>query len=65
MFYPPVGRYWVFNEQEVLKRIADGRIIFGKNGTARPVQKVFLNNRTLSKRKAESPFQLLFSDVHM
>lgn len=54
VFYPPEGRYWVFNEQEVLKRIADGRIIFGKNGTARPVQKVFLNNRTLSKRKAES-----------
>ena len=54
VFYPPEGRYWVFNEQEVLKRIADGRIIFGKNGTDRPVQKVFLNNRTLSKRKAES-----------
>lgn len=54
VFYPPEGRYWVFNEQEVLKRIADGRIIFGKSGTARPVQKVFLNNRTLSKRKAES-----------
>lgn len=54
VFYPPEGRYWVFNEQEVLKRIADGRIIFGKNGTTRPVQKVFLNNRTLSKRKAES-----------
>ena len=35
-FYPPNGRYWVFNEKEVLRRIADGRIIFGKTGTARP-----------------------------
>lgn len=52
--YPPKGRYWVFNEQEVLKRIADGRIIFGKSGTARPAQKVFLKERGTAKRKAES-----------
>lgn len=52
--YPPQGRYWVFNEQEVLRRIADGRIIFGKSGTARPVQKVFLKDRGTAKRKAES-----------
>ena len=31
-FYPPEGRYWVFNEQEVMRRIEDGRIIFGKSG---------------------------------
>ena len=54
IFYPPQGRYWVFNEQEVLKRIADGRIIFGKSGTARPVQKVFAADRTFSKIRAES-----------
>jgi len=54
IFFPPQGRYWVFNEQEVLKRIADGRIIFGKSGTARPVQKVFLKDRNTVKRKAES-----------
>lgn len=52
--YPPDGRYWVFNEQEVQKRIADGRIIFGKSGTARPVQRVFAKDRVFSKRKAES-----------
>lgn len=52
--YPPDGRYWVFNEQEVLKRIADGRIIFGKSGIAKPVQKVFAKDRVFSKRKAES-----------
>lgn len=48
--YPPKGRYWVFNEAEVLKRIKDGRIIFGKSGTARPVQKKFLKNVSLRKK---------------
>lgn len=52
--YPPQGRYWVFNEKEVLKRIGEGRIIFGKSGTARPVQKVFFKDRGTAKRKAES-----------
>ncbi len=54
IFYPPEGRYWVFNEQEVLKRIEDGRIIFGKSGDARPVQRVFAKDRNISKRRAES-----------
>lgn len=54
IYYPPDGRYWVFNEQEVKKRIEDGRIIFGKSGTARPVQRVFAKDRVFSKRKAES-----------
>lgn len=53
-FYPPEGRYWVFNENEVKKRIEDGRIIFGKSGNARPVQRVFAKDRGISKRKAES-----------
>lgn len=52
--YPPQGRYWVFNEQEVKKRIADGRIIFGKSGTGRPIQKIFLSSRKLSKIRADS-----------
>lgn len=54
VFYPPEGRYWVFNENEVQKRIKDGRIIFGRSGTARPVQRVFAKDRVFSKRKAES-----------
>ena len=54
VYYPPEGRYWVFNEAEVQRRIADGRIIFGKTGTSRPVQKVFAANRTFSKVRAES-----------
>lgn len=51
--YPPNGRYWVFNEHEVKIRINDGRIIFGKSGTAKPVQKVFLKDKSL-RRKAET-----------
>lgn len=53
-FYPPNGRYWVFNESEVLRRIADGRIIFGRSGTARPCQKVFASERSFEKARAES-----------
>ena len=53
-FLPPEGRYWVFNEQEVLKRISDGRIIFGKGGRSRPVQKVFVADRKFAKIRAES-----------
>ncbi len=52
--YPPAGRYWVFNEVETKKRIADGRIIFGKTGKGKPVQKVFAANRKFSKFRAES-----------
>lgn len=53
-FFPSDGRYWVFNEKEVERRIKDGRIIFGKTGQSRPVQRVFLSERGLTKRKAES-----------
>lgn len=54
VFLPSEGRYWVFNEKEVLERISDGRIIFGKSGTARPVQKVFLKERQTKRLKAET-----------
>lgn len=53
-FYPPEGRYWVFNEKEVAARIKDGRIIFGKSGKARPVQKVFLAERGVGKNRIDS-----------
>lgn len=52
--YPPKGRYWVFNEKEVLKRIGDGRIIFGKSGKGKPVQKVFAVDRKFSKVRSDS-----------
>lgn len=47
VYLPPVGRYWVFNEEEVKRRIEDGRIIFGKKGESAPVQKVFAADRVL------------------
>jgi adenine-specific DNA-methyltransferase len=53
-FFPPDGRYWVFNESDVLKKIKEGRIIFGKSGNARPVQKVFAYEREKNKVRAES-----------
>ncbi|PTQ55830.1 MAG: Type III restriction-modification system methylation subunit [Candidatus Carbobacillus altaicus] len=53
-FWPPEGRYWVFNEEETLKRISDGRIIFGKSGNARPVQKVFLKEKKFKRIAADS-----------
>lgn len=51
--YPPKGRYWVFNHSEVIKRIEDGRIIFGKTGKTKPVQKVFLKDKN-GRRKPET-----------
>lgn len=53
-FTPSIGRYWVFNKEEVERRIKDGRIIFGKSGTARPVQKVFASERVNNRQPAES-----------
>ena len=52
--YPPEGRYWVFNKEEVISRINDGKIIFGKNGDGKPVQKVFFSQRKSNRKKAES-----------
>lgn len=52
--YPSKGRYWVFNENETLRRIDEGLIIFGKSGNAKPVQKVFLQNRETKKKNADS-----------
>ncbi|MDP2505974.1 site-specific DNA-methyltransferase [Oceanobacter sp. 3_MG-2023] len=53
-FLPPQGRYWVFSEEEVKKRISEGRIIFGKSGNGRPIQKKFLKERSSMRKKAES-----------
>lgn len=57
-YEPPNGRYWVFNEAEVTKRIAEGRIIFGKSGNAGPVQKIFLKEKlgveTKLRKKSDS-----------
>jgi adenine-specific DNA-methyltransferase len=52
---PPKGRYWVFNKEEIERRIADGRIIFGKSGKAAPVQRVFMKDR-ITRQKPETWF---------
>lgn len=53
-YLPPSGRYWVFNEEEVKRRITDGRIIFGKTGNAAPIQKKYLSERVSQRTKAGS-----------
>ncbi|WP_288813666.1 site-specific DNA-methyltransferase [uncultured Corynebacterium sp.] len=54
VYTPAPGRYWVFNSAEVEKRIADGRIIFGKTGLAGPIQKKFLSERGEVRRAVDS-----------
>ena len=53
-YFPADGRYWVFNEDEVQKRIKEGRIIFGRSGQSGPVQKVFLKEKQLRRIKPET-----------
>lgn len=53
-YWPAKGRYWVFNENEVKKRIIEGRIIFGKTGTSGPIQKKYLSERESNRMKPES-----------
>lgn len=40
---PPAGRCWALAERTYLQLLADQRIWFGKNGTAKPRQKRFLS----------------------
>lgn len=40
---PPPGRYWRCHEQQYQEWVADNRIWFGKEGTARPMLKAFLS----------------------
>lgn len=54
IYTPAEGRYWVFNEDEVNRRITDGRIIFGKSGNAAPVQKKFLSEKSSLRVRPES-----------
>jgi adenine-specific DNA-methyltransferase len=54
--FPAKGRYWVFNEKDVLKKIEDGRIIFGKSGEGKPIQKKYLKERESFHKRADSLF---------
>lgn len=42
-FYPPSGRYWPYNRQTMKQKIAEGRVIFPKASTGRPMLKRFKN----------------------
>ncbi len=53
-YLPADGRYWVFNEAEINRRILDGRIIFGRTGNAGPIQKKYLHERESTRTKPES-----------
>lgn len=46
-YMPPVGRCWRFTQQKYLAAVADGRIVFGKNGRAKPQHKRYLSEAQL------------------
>ena len=43
--WPPKGRCWRTEKQTYERMLADGRIVFGKNGTGRPQLKVFYEEK--------------------
>ncbi|MDA9274477.1 site-specific DNA-methyltransferase [bacterium] len=43
-FSPPEGRMWAVNEANMLQKIADGTVYWGKNGDGRPMDKRFLSD---------------------
>lgn len=42
--FPPEGRHWRFEEKDVAKYLKEGRILFGKTGTAKPGFKRFYSD---------------------
>ena len=45
-FWPPDGRCWRFEQPQVDALIAEGRIVFGRSGNARPMYKRYLSEAT-------------------
>ena len=45
IFLPPKGRCWRTTPENFLSLLADGRIVFGKTGKAKPQLKVFLSEQ--------------------
>lgn len=39
IFYPAAGRHWRFEEQDTLKHLQNGRILFGRKGKSKPAFK--------------------------
>lgn len=44
-YLPPKGRHWGNEQPKYLELLKDNRIVFGKNGTARPQAKEFYNEK--------------------
>ena len=54
-YLPPKGRHWRFSPEKFAEALADGRIIFGKNGTSKPQFKRFLSEAEV---KGVNPFTI-------
>lgn len=57
-FYPPEGRSWAINPEEMKALMEDNRIAFGRTGTGAPKRKLFLSER-VSKGDSKTPSSLL------
>ena len=54
---PPNGRMWSVTKEEMLKKIADGTVVWGKNNDGRP-----MNKRFLSETRDGKVMQTLITD---
>ncbi len=57
-FYPPEGRSWAINPEDMKILLEDNRIVFGRTGKGAPKRKLFLSERT-SKGDSKTPSSLL------
>jgi adenine-specific DNA-methyltransferase len=57
--YPPEGRCWRFERRQTEQLLIEGRIVFGRTGTAKPMYKRFLSE---AKEKGRTP-TTLWDDV--
>ncbi|WP_049358474.1 site-specific DNA-methyltransferase [Rothia mucilaginosa] len=57
-FYPPEGRSWAINPEDMKALMEDNRIAFGKTGKGAPKRKLFLLER-VSKGDSKTPSSLL------
>lgn len=57
-FYPPEGRSWAINPEDMKALMEDDRIAFGRTGTGAPKRKLFLSER-VSKGDSKTPSSLL------
>ena len=46
-YFPPEGRHWSNERSKFLEILRDNRIVFGKDGTAKPQVKIFYNEKRL------------------